>query len=300
MPVLKPGSSGPDVQALQQRLSDLGFDPNGIDGNFGPGTEKAVRAFQGAKGLGVDGKVGPATMAALQAALGAASGGGIFDAAEAGLGAISDAVTTAAATAANVAATTAATAAAAISKILTEGDYVAAATLLNCEIAAIKAVAEVESRGAGFLSDGRPKILFERHKFHKFTNGKYDSSHPDISNRSAGGYGAAGNHQWDRFNEAFALDPNAAIQSCSWGKFQVMGFNYAVCGFNNLNDFRTAMETSEGEHLKAFCNFISGNNLAGALRNRQWATLASGYNGADYKINQYDTKLAAAYKKYSS
>jgi putative chitinase len=67
VPTLQQGSSGPDVQALQQRLSDLGFDPNGIDGNFGPGTAKAIRAFQQASGLGVDGKVGPATLAALQA-----------------------------------------------------------------------------------------------------------------------------------------------------------------------------------------------------------------------------------------
>lgn len=66
MPILKPGSSGPEVNTLQQRLKDLGFDPNGVDGNFGPGTEAAVRAFQQAKGLSVDGKVGPNTRAALQ------------------------------------------------------------------------------------------------------------------------------------------------------------------------------------------------------------------------------------------
>ncbi len=65
MPILKRGSSGPEVQALQQRLSDLGFDPNGIDGNFGPGTAEALRAFQQAKGLGVDGEAGPDTLAAL-------------------------------------------------------------------------------------------------------------------------------------------------------------------------------------------------------------------------------------------
>ena len=71
MPVLKQGSSGPDVKALQQQLKDLGFDPNGVDGNFGAGTDKAVRAFQQANGLGVDGKVGPGTLAALQSAAGA-------------------------------------------------------------------------------------------------------------------------------------------------------------------------------------------------------------------------------------
>lgn len=32
MPTLKLGSSDPDVQALQQKLKDLGFDPNGVDG----------------------------------------------------------------------------------------------------------------------------------------------------------------------------------------------------------------------------------------------------------------------------
>ena len=76
MPVLKLGSSGPDVKALQQKLKDLGFDPNGVDGNFGAGTDKAVRAFQHAKGLGVDGKVGPGTQAAIDAAAGAAPAGG--------------------------------------------------------------------------------------------------------------------------------------------------------------------------------------------------------------------------------
>jgi putative chitinase len=66
MPVLKQGSSGPVVTALQQRLKDLGFNPNGVDGNFGPGTRDAVIAFQQSKGLQADGIAGPATLATLQ------------------------------------------------------------------------------------------------------------------------------------------------------------------------------------------------------------------------------------------
>ena len=85
MPVLKQGSSGPDVKDLQQKLKDLGFDPNGVDGNFGPGTKAGVIAFQQSQGLQADGIAGPATMAALQAASGdAASGDGTFDDAEVG------------------------------------------------------------------------------------------------------------------------------------------------------------------------------------------------------------------------
>jgi putative chitinase len=72
MPVLKQGSSGSEVKALQTKLKQLGFDPNGVDGNFGPGTESALIAFQKSKGMTADGKAGPATMAALQSAGGAA------------------------------------------------------------------------------------------------------------------------------------------------------------------------------------------------------------------------------------
>ena len=50
---------------------------------------------------------------------------------------------------------------------LTIKDYQKAAKELNCEVAAIRAVAEVESLKGGFLPDGRPKILFERHVFHQ-------------------------------------------------------------------------------------------------------------------------------------
>jgi putative chitinase len=66
MPLLKKGSSGPDVLTLQTTLKQLGFDPHGVDGVFGSGCEGAVIAFQKAKGLTPDGIVGPNTMAALQ------------------------------------------------------------------------------------------------------------------------------------------------------------------------------------------------------------------------------------------
>lgn len=278
MPVLTLGSSGPNVRNLQNRLKELGFDPNGVDGNFGPGTRAAVIAFQNANKLEPDGKVGPGTLAALGLNGGSAATSTVATASAADNG---GAVGTSA------------------SRALTEDDYKQAAEMLNCDIPAIKAVAEVESRGEGFLPDGRPKILFERHKFRKFTGGAFDATHPGISNKSPGGYGNGGAHQWDRFNEAAALNEAAAIKACSWGKFQLMGFNFEACGFATLEDFHAAMLKSEGEHLKAFCKFISAANLAGALRNHKWASVAQGYNGENYKINQYDTKLAAAFKKYS-
>jgi murein DD-endopeptidase MepM/ murein hydrolase activator NlpD len=67
---------------------------------------------------------------------------------------------------------------------MTDADYVWAAKELGVEKAAIKAFATVESGGSGFLKIGKktyPKILYERHKFAKFTKNKYSAKYPDIS-----------------------------------------------------------------------------------------------------------------------
>ena len=64
-PVLKLGSTGPDVVALQQRLAALGYNGGTADGNFGAGTQTAVMNFQKAKNLPPDGVVGATTWAAL-------------------------------------------------------------------------------------------------------------------------------------------------------------------------------------------------------------------------------------------
>jgi peptidoglycan hydrolase-like protein with peptidoglycan-binding domain len=58
--VLREGSHGESVTALQQRLVDLGYDLR-VDGDFGPRTEAAVKAYQSATGLDDDGVVGPRT-----------------------------------------------------------------------------------------------------------------------------------------------------------------------------------------------------------------------------------------------
>jgi len=63
--LLTVGAKGQTVIALQTQLKARGFDPGPIDGDFGTGTEQAVRAFQQAQGLEVDGVVGAQTASAL-------------------------------------------------------------------------------------------------------------------------------------------------------------------------------------------------------------------------------------------
>lgn len=182
-------------------------------------------------------------------------------------------------------------------KKLTNEDFCRAAKRLKCKVAAVKAVSEVESRGEGFYTNGFPVILFERHKFKKYTNGKYNKTHPHLSG-PAGNYGSAGQNQRNKFNEAFALNPEAAMLSCSWGKFQIMGFNYEVCGYKSVGAFVDAMKESEGKQLDAFVSFVISNGLDKHLRNLNWSAFASGYNGSGYKKNKYDTKMASAFVKF--
>lgn len=59
------GAKGDEVSRIQTRLREIGLYRGPIDGDFGGGTESAVRAFQQAQGLERDGIVGPTTWQAL-------------------------------------------------------------------------------------------------------------------------------------------------------------------------------------------------------------------------------------------
>lgn len=59
------GSKGEEVRKIQQKLTELGFFWDKIDGVYGVKTEKAVIRFQQQKKLRVDGKAGPETLKAL-------------------------------------------------------------------------------------------------------------------------------------------------------------------------------------------------------------------------------------------
>ena len=65
-PTLRKGDERIAVRGLQRRLVAAGSDELEIDGEFGPQTEAAVKAFQEAAGIDVDGVVGPQTWGALR------------------------------------------------------------------------------------------------------------------------------------------------------------------------------------------------------------------------------------------
>src|SRR5256885_5772185 len=67
-PMLRPDAGGPEVLALQRKLSDLGYWVGTPDGRYGSSTVHAITAFQKVAGLDRDGVAGPPTPRALHPA----------------------------------------------------------------------------------------------------------------------------------------------------------------------------------------------------------------------------------------
>lgn len=239
-------------------------------------------------------------------------------------------------------------------------DYAWAARTLDIEYAAIKAFAVVEAEGEAFLKIGGrtvPKILYERHRFAKFTNNAYSSLNPDISlpcgyyNRKDryvladieykkkrnipedvayyrsvnkkdndetraqalhfkdlvrdgkleredhAYYDGVGSYK--RLIKAYALDPTAALQSCSWGVFQIMGEYWKAMGYASVVEFTKSMSRSPKEQVKAFVLYVEKVNpkLKELLRAKDWDAVACAYNGPNYKVNEYHVKLEREYRE---
>jgi hypothetical protein len=252
---------GENVAALQRALNEHGAKLT-ADGIFGPATDAALRAFQRQAGLVADGIAGPKTLAAL-----AAKDTG---------------------------------------KLLRQADLEKAAQDLGVELAAVMAINEVESRGSGFLPDERVVILFERHIMrrrlvhHGINPAPWQLAYPDVVNTAAGGY--QGNaREWPRIGLAWSIHPDAAIESASWGLFQIMGFHWERLGYTSASAFMDAMRESEGRQLDAFVRFIKAEpGLHRALQRLDWPTVARLYNGPAFAKNAYDKRMQAAYDRHSA
>lgn len=164
----------------------------------------------------------------------------------------------------------------------------------------LHAFIDVETRGSGFDSQGRPRILFERHKFYKYLPAakRTKAVNAGLASKSPGGYGKE-SEQYSKLLRAIAIDRKAALYACSWGLSQIMGFNHELAGYADVEDMIEAFMQDEEAHLQAAVTFIQKTGLADELRRHDWAGFAKGYNGQNYKINAYDVKLADAFRKWS-
>lgn len=266
--ILKFGSKGTDVIDLQKQLINQRYTGKSnkklvADGDFGHNTEFAVMQLQQKSGLKVDGIVGTATRKALRG---------------------ED-----------------------TSKLLSEKDIEAGAKRLSVPVTVIKAIAEVETQGDGFLPSGRPKILFERHRMYFYLSQKFGktkanqmmANHANVVNTATGGY-RGGEAEYIRLGQAKQIDEESALQSASWGRFQLMGENWKDLGYSSVQEFVKQQNQSESLQFEAFlrfCEFKSGTvdakrwTLLDALQQENWHVVFTLYNGKNYKKLGYDTKF---------
>lgn len=183
-----------------------------------------------------------------------------------------------------------------------------AAKELGVPVNHLLAVAEVESAGkVSATVDGKqePLVRFEGHWFYKriVAHKRDEAERLGLAREKAGAVKNPVSQQerWDKLiKPAAALDRQAAYESTSWGLGQVMGFHWKDLGYGSVLALVDHARRGAGGQIELMARFIRANpKLKAALAKGDWATFAYGYNGPGYKANKYDTKMAAAAKRWA-
>lgn len=191
---------------------------------------------------------------------------------------------------------------------LTENDYAQVAAELGVEVAAIKAVVEIETGRTrrGFNADKTPIVSFNIKVFttmtrrHKVKLSDYTKTHPLVFSRlNIKRFGSSQAAEHARVREAMSIDSVCAIEGTFWGMFQIGGFNWKRCSVASPFEFMELMSRSERDQLELFAAFLRNSGLLKHLQEKNWVAFARGYNGPTYASHAYHTRLAAAYRKYS-
>ena len=163
--------------------------------------------------------------------------------------------------------------------------FVEAADRLGCDVAAVKAVWDVEAAGSGFFKDGTLKRRFEPHWLPGSSLTWRDSLKLSTSVRER------------QFLEAYADNPDAALRATSFGAPQIMGFNCRAAGFFDAEGMVLAMSEDEGAHLSAFLTLVESWGLAETLKSKNWLKFARKYNG-NGQPGVYAARLKSAYARH--
>lgn len=190
---------------------------------------------------------------------------------------------------------------------LTAADYQEVAKELGVEVAAVKAVVDIEAGKAhkGFYAPGKPIINFDLTMFRRFAGrkginlSKFYKTHNEVFlNPDVRRYGSTQAAQWARLKAARSIDNTLAVESTFWGMFQIGGFNWKKCGASSIDEFVKLMSRSERDQLELFARFLKSTGLDKPLREKNWSAFARGYNGPAYARRGYHTRMASAYARH--
>lgn len=161
---------------------------------------------------------------------------------------------------------------------------------------------EVESGSKGFDDKtGKLLIQFEpvwfRRKAPYAPSGAWSVNKVDIQRK-----------EWEAFNNAFKINPDAAMESTSIGLGQIMGFHFKRLNFNSVGQmWDDAKKGLHNQVQQLFLFIVTDRRLLAALKSRNWPLVATLYNGAGYMDvarkygrEPYDESMKKAFKKYST
>jgi len=277
-PELAKGAKGDDVTELQELLNRNGESLT-TDGDFGPGTDKAVRALQESYGIESDGVVGASTWE-------------VLDRPWFGQDVSYHGVP--------LPPTTEVSGSTPVAKAWnTYGNLLAMlGGTLGISSSAACAVLAVESAGEGFWN-GRMVIRFETHIFNRYWGRSnqaafwsHFSQNPDKGwleqkwRPDTGAWrelhtkAAGQDEEWAVLEFARGLNEMAALRSISMGAPQIMGFNYRKIGFESPRAMFDAFSVDERAHVLGLFDFIrSDHRMVWGLRTGDWEAFARIYNG---------------------
>lgn len=172
------------------------------------------------------------------------------------------------------------------------------------------ALVEVETRGVTFEQDGRtPQLLYERHKAYQYA-GKVSKAL--LAKFIAAGLALA---KWSPktqykdqgtsaqrlalIGKARGIDEEVANKSASWGVGQTMGFLAPDLGFASACEMVDHMTGNLAGQIDCMIRELKHARIIDPLNRHEWPTVARLYNGAGYKANNYDAKLADAWKRWT-
>lgn len=176
--------------------------------------------------------------------------------------------------------------------MITEREYQKLAKSFSISLSKVKAIDSVESNGKGFdPKTGKIIIQFEPGYFKRIsrlTTGFWSFNKVDLQSK-----------EWLAFNDAFSKNPNAAMESTSIGRMQVMGENWKRLGFNSVGEMWDFARKSEVNQLWLGLKFIqTDKKLFRAVQIWDTTKVAYYYNGRNFWIKGYHKKLAAAEIKF--
>lgn len=189
---------------------------------------------------------------------------------------------------------------------LTDQDLPRIGSIIGVGEDVLHAITDVEAPKSGFDAQGRPRILFEPHIFYRELgpDAKRDEAVRQglaYQNWKAGAYGPESG-QYGKLERAMAIDANAALRSCSWGRGQIMGFNCKLVGYLTARTMAEAFAESEAAQVEAIVQFMASRRLDSHLRKidalkrpstpDDWRPVAEGYNGAGYATHNYHGRLS--------